>query len=713
MVPICYTYCYVYLVGGIVFAIGLYFAFKQGYVGFSGTRLRNLLICLAVFGVFALLQGWLQHAPMDEAQPAPYRGGAEHVLDEQSVRGQPIDYAIMIGYFVAILAVGTWFGRRQRTTKDFFFGGQRFAWWLIAFSLIATTVGSYSFVKYSRVGYTYGLASSQSYLNDWIWFPLLVFGWLPILYFSRVTSVPEYFGRRFGPAVRLWATFYILIYLVGYVGVNLFTMGKVLNTLVGWDIRWAALVVATISASYVTVGGQTSVIMTDLLQGVMLLLAGLLVLALGIHYLGGFETFWANLPRETRLAFANFNQKPDFPSVGIFWQDAVANSAMFYFLNQGIAMRFLASRSLADSRKAVLVMMLVLMPVAACVVASGGWIARALVNAGALPDDIRPDQAFFIASELLCRPGVFGLILAALTAALMSTVDTLITAVSAIVVNDLYRPYIHPKANEKQLLRTARISAVSVTVLGVLLVPVFMRFRSIYEAHGAFTAAVTPPLVVVLLLSVFCRRFTRAAALATLVGGMVAITFSLFYPQVIKPFSFGVPMQDPEGAGILWGMRQFQFMRAFYGLSASALIAVVVMWLSRPEPLARQRGLVWGTIAEAIRHYKGSPGSEQKHRASTGSVRVMEEELPLVGEGQLPVVHLSGQLAESIEAAPGDLVYICDTRHWLGGLRSAQAIVQRIDTAAEGRVLWLGPQTHETVVARSRRNRPFRIQRLY
>ena len=109
--------------------------------------------------------------------------------------GTSLDYGIMIGYFVLMLIIGTWFGRNNKNTKDFFFGGQRFSWWLISFSLVATTVGSYSFVKYSKVAFGYGIASSQTYMNDWFWMPLLVFGWLPILS-SRVVSIPEYFERR-------------------------------------------------------------------------------------------------------------------------------------------------------------------------------------------------------------------------------------------------------------------------------------------------------------------------------------------------------------------------------------------------------------------------------------------------------------------------------------------------------------------------------------
>ena len=105
----------------------------------------------------------------------------------------------------------------------------------------------------------------------------------------------------------------------------------------------------------------------------------------------------------------------------------------------------------SEGRKAIMVVALVLMPVAACVVASGGWVGKALVHAGVLPSNMQASEAFFITAEFLSRPGLFGLIMAALTAALMSTVDTLITAVAAIVVNDIYKPYLRARAGEREL----------------------------------------------------------------------------------------------------------------------------------------------------------------------------------------------------------------------------------------------------------------------
>ncbi|MBN2447472.1 MAG: sodium:solute symporter family protein [Phycisphaerae bacterium] len=696
---------YQYTVGGLVFIIGVIYAARQGYVGFTGRGLRNLLILVGGLAVFVGVQGYLQYAPMATADEVPYAGGYEY----KQTLGTPLDYGIVIAYFLAILAIGTWFGRNQRTSKDFFFGGQRFSWWLIAFSLLATTVGSYSFVKYSQVAYKYGLSSSQTYLNDWLWVPLLIFGWLPILYFSRITSIPEYFERRFGRSVRNWATIFLLVYLVGYVGVNLFTMGKVFNILLNWDIFWSAVIVAGVSACYVTVGGQTSVIMTDLFQGVMLMVVGLLLLVLGIDYLGGFDLFWQHLPRGHRTAFSGFNSDPSFPAVGIFWQDAMANSAMFYFLNQGMVMRFMAARSVGQARRAAIFTPLILMPLAACVVASGGWVGKALVHAGVLPPDIKASEAFFVSAEFLSRPGVFGLILAALTAALMSTVDTLITAVSAVVVNDYYKPYVRPDAREDQLLRVARLSAVGVAVLGVALVPVFMMFKTIYEAHGAFTAAVTPPMVVTLLLSVFWRRFTKTAALATLVGGMAAIVFSLFVPQVIGPFAHGVKMVD-AGDGFFAGAQQFKFMRAFYGLVVSGVIAVVVTLFTRPEPFEKCRGLVWGTIADAIKHYKGGAAGRERAGARVLAVASTYDDDALHPKLGLPKVCISRGVAEPLGIGVGDLVHVSDRRRWLGGLRSTHAVVADIIADGEASHIQVGPSTAKMVGLNRRPTEPLSIE---
>jgi solute:Na+ symporter, SSS family len=701
------TFLYQYIVGGFVFLVGVLVAFRQGSLSWTGHGGRWLAILVAGLLFFAGIQGFLQFAPMSEAPAVPYAGGYQ----PKDQLGTPLDYAVMVAYFIGIVIVGTMFSGGKGGTKDFFFGGQRFAWWLIAFSLAASVVGSYSFVKYSQIAYNHGIASTQTYLNDWFWLPLVLFGWLPILYFGRLTSIPEYFEKRFSVSARRVVTALLLVYLVGYIGINLFTMGKALNQLLGWSIFWSAALVACVSAAYVTFGGQTAVIMTDLFQGLMLLGAGLVLLALGAAELGGFDMLWDHLPRGHRLAFPDFNADPDYPGVGIFWQDAMANSAMFFFLNQGILMRFMAARSVEEGRKAAVAVMVILMPVAAIVVASGGWVGRAFVHAGLLPDTIEGGRVFFVVGEMLAVPGVFGLILAALVAALMSTVDTLVTAVAAVVVNDVVRP-MRPDFSDQQLLLAARITSISVTIVGVALVTVFQQFDTIYAAHSAFTAAISPPMVVALLMGVFWRRYTPAAALATMIGGSALIVLSIVFPQIITPIAHGVPMVElgPD-EGLLGGMKQYKFMRALFGLLVSVGLGVVVTFFTTPRPLDEVKGWVWGTIPDAIRTYKGKEGTESASAFVAAALQTDLED-QAGGPGDLPTAVVSSALATSIEAEVGDLLFVSDRRWWFGGLHATHVRVREI---VGGDAAWvrLGPDAREAVVRPGRESEAVVVQRLY
>lgn len=688
------TYAYQYAIGGALLAVGLYFGWRAGYVGLGrGAPRRNLLLVLGGLAFYMGLHGYLQfvapthpHVP-GTAEPLPVRNP-----------GTALDYGVMIGYFLAILAVGTWFGRYNKSTRDFFFGGQKFSWWFITMSLVATTIGSYSFVKYSRIAYSHGIASSQTYTNDWFWLPLFLFGWLPIIFFSKVVSIPEYFDRRFGRGARMTVTALLLVYLVGYIGINLFTMGKVLEALVGWDLFTAACVVAAISAVYVTWGGQTSVIVTDLFQGFMLLLAGGLIIYLGFDALGGAGGFWTSLPPGHRMAFPAFNDDPSYSMVGVFWQDAMANSAVFYFLNQGVMMRFLSTRSVNEGKKAIVATALVLMPVAAVVVASGGWVGAALTGAGLMPEVANPSDAFFRVSALLAAPGVFGLIMAALTAALMSTVDTLITAVSAIAVNDIWRPYVRPDRPDGYYLKIARNTAVIVTLVGVALVPVFMQFDSIYSAHGAFTAAVTPPLVVAVLYAILWPRFTPTAATATVLGGAIAIAASVVWPELVAPFAHGVPTVTLDGTE-LTGAKAYKFMRALYGLVASGVIGFVVTLFTKPRPAEEIVGLTQATSAAL----SGRAPAELYAKRPRVEADVVESKTDVddaeTGEA---MVRLSAAARDAIGGAPGGSVLVSDPRWWFGGLRSMRATIAAEPLPADGPAIELGPELRKRVMHRRR-----------
>jgi SSS family solute:Na+ symporter len=595
-------------------------------------------------------------------------------MDSTTVVGTQLDFWVVVFYFVAIFGFGAFFAKFTRSTKDFFFGGQRFSWWLITFSCVASVVGSYSFIKYSAAGFRYGMSSSMSYLNDWIVMSFLLLGWLPIIYFSRVGSVPDYFRKRFDERTAITATIIVLIYMVGYIGINLYTMGVALNALLGTDIFGSAVLVAVICAVYVTVGGQTSVIMTDLAQGIILLIAGFVLFFLGLKVLGGWEGFWSGLPLLHKLPFAPFNRPKEFHFVGVFWQDGVANTFALYMMNQGFILRFLSLKSVKEIKKTFLALILVLMPLAAFAVSNAGWLGRAMQTHGFLPADVNPEQIFVHVAGKVCIPGLFGFVMAALTAALMSTIDTLINAVSAIAVNDVYKPHIRDGLSDKHYLRVARIVSLSSALLGIALVPLFASFQSIYLAHGSFTASITPPMVITILLGAYWKRYTSSAAFWTLFGGSLIVALSLVWPVLISPFSQGA---DPAGG--------FKYMRALYGLAGSLLIGVAVSYLTKAKSSVRLQGLVVGTLDKSKEEYKGGPVNETEGKKAR---------VKLVKEKEIAGIHVSREVASLLSANVGDLVHVSDRRWWLGGLRSTQAKITGLHDK-EGEVVFIAPDLVE------------------
>ncbi|MCA9242687.1 MAG: sodium/solute symporter [Phycisphaerales bacterium] len=627
---------------------------------------------------------------------------AEAPFKMQTGRGEAIDYVIIVGYLALVLGFGSIFGRFTKSTRDFFFSGSKFSWWLIGMSMVATGVGSHSFIKYAQTGYEHGLSSTMSYTNDWFFIPFFMFGWLPIIYFSRVRSVAEYFERRFNTPCRIAAMLLMLNYMLMYIGYNLFTLGKAANQVLGIDVETGIIVISVVSAIYITAGGQTAVIFTDLMQGAMLLFAGLLLFAIGLNRIGmdggiidGLSVFWQHLSLTERLPFSGFNKPNNFSFVGVFWQDAIAGSIMFLFVNQGLMMRFMAARSVNEGRKCILFNTLLILPISAVVVGNAGWLCNVCVKMGLIEAPNPANEAFVTVAEFLCHPGVFGFVLAALAAALMSTLDTLTNASASLFVYDVYQPYLAKDRSDRHYMRVARIATVCTSMTGLGLALWFAtRGEDLYKLHGFFQALVTPPIVAAVFMGAFWKRFTSEGALASMVGGIGALYLSIKYPILVEPFANWLHGVEPDKSG------DYPFMRAMFGLVNAGVIGVVVSWFTTPKADDEIAGLWIGSMKLSKKLFKGG----EPNPAVGKTVQVMPfqtidgtcstttaisldpaknkpdaeiQRIRAAGGGpppaEYPIVRLAKPQMERLKANEGDLVFIADARRWLGGLRSCHA----------------------------------------
>jgi len=632
---------------------------------------------------------------------------------EHVIHTTPIFWTIIVGYFVLILGFGSYFAKYNKSTNDFFFSGRRFSWWLITMSIVATGVGSHSFLKYSAKAFEHGFSSTMTYMNDWFFVPFFLFGWLPIIYYTKIRSIPDYFERRFNRNVRTLATIAILGYMIGYIAIGFLTMGKTLEPVLGWDLYTIVWVVAIIAGIYITFGGQTAVIFTDLAQGFVLIFAGILVFILGIHYLGGFDVFWHALPPDFKLPLADFNKPSDFNFVGIFWQDGVAGSVGFLFMNQGLIMRFMATKSVNEGRKAAAFNILVLLPISTIVVSNAGWIGKAvsIVTPENWDAAIKLDHVFTQVAALVTSSEVaFAFIIAAVAAALMSTVDTLINAVAAVVINDIYRPIVKNR-DDKHYLKVAMIVSAGTTVLGALSVSFFDNFPTLYEAHAFFHSTMTPPLVIAIFLGIFWKRYTTLAAVATFLVGAYLMWLGNAYPALlIGPFDHGIAM-DPVhpytyiralyntavclGTGVLFS---FIFPRSLEvklaGSTSRAMSRAKAYFADESDKTTSVRdifftlygGLAWSlntfvknaateeqldgitvwSLEKARERFKGSKPNDR-----AGKKVLVQWKLSDTEDGLL---HFSAKQMDTMAADVGDLVYISDKRVWLGGLKSIHAV---------------------------------------
>jgi len=175
-------------------------------------------------------------------------------------------------------------------------------------------------------------------------------------------------------------------------------------------------------------------------------------------------------------------------------------------------------------------------------------------------------------------------------------------------------------------------------------------------------------MVVAILLGMFWTRYNQPAALATLVGGGL-LSMVTFIPGVdeilVRPFSFGM------------GPESYAFTRALFGLVTSVAIGMAVALATRPQPMARLLGLVAGTQLDALRLYKGGAPNLNEGQIVEGVARVD------AGLGEGFVVALSPVARDRLRARPGDMVYVCDDRWWLGGLRSFHGRVTDAAPAGE------------------------------
>ncbi|HXF95042.1 MAG TPA: sodium:solute symporter [Gemmatimonadales bacterium] len=500
-----------------------------------------------------------------------------------------LDTLVIVLYFAVIFAIGWWAARREKiASADYFLASREVGWLAVAASLFASNIGSEHLVGLAGTGAASGLAVGHF---EWLaCLILLMLGWVFVPFYLRsgVFTMPEFLERRYNSAARWYLTTVSIIgYVLTKISVTLFAGALVIQEILGLSIWAGAAAVVVATGVYTIAGGLRAVIYTEVLQTGVLIIGSVFLVLLGLDAVGGWSGLTARVPPDFFSMWKPVDH-PNFPWTGIVFGAPILG-VWYWCTDQYIVQRVLAARTPAAARAgAIGAGFLKILPVFIFVLP--GVIAAALYPDIAAGGE---DQAYPALVARLLPAGLKGLVIAALLAALMSSLSSVFNSCSTLITWDVYRK-LRPAAGERELVYVGRLATGVLVVLGLLWIP-FMKFISsqLYIYLQSVQAYIAPPIAACFLLGLFWPRLNGAGAMASLLAGFVLGALRLGLELAHGPQHTGLP------AGSLWAtIAEINFLHyAVILFLVCTAVLVAVSLATRPPAPEQLRDLTYRTLS--------------------------------------------------------------------------------------------------------------------
>ena len=506
----------------------------------------------------------------------------------------PLDLVMVGLYVVFIVAVGFYFARRTETTDDYFLAGRSLTWWLIGFSLFASNVSSSTLVGLSSAAFSSGIAVyNYEWMAALVLIVFIVF-FLPFYLKTRIFTMPEFLERRFDERSRYYFSgVMIFMNIVIDTAAALYAGALVVQIIYPEIPLWISVVILGILAGIYTIaGGLKAVVYTDAVQAVLLLIGAFLVAVLSFNAIGG---SWADVkaavPAEDLSIILPAND-PVMPWPGLLTGVFLLG---FYFwgTNQFMVQRTLGAKNLNHGRWGALFAGLLKLPIIFIMVMPG-LFGRLLYPAAEYPALAANSDLIFPTLMFDLLPiGIRGLIIAALVAAIMSSVDSTLNSASTLVTMDFIKK-LKPNAPNKTLVVAGRVVTFAFMTLAILWAPQILKFPDIWTYLQSMLAYLCPPFVACFVMGIFWKRSNRTAAFLALIVGhaAVALFFVLHLTGVIIVQTG--PLDAAQQAAVAAGTPVLHFLYLAPILLIISILVIVGVSLSGEKPDAETvRELTW------------------------------------------------------------------------------------------------------------------------
>lgn len=454
-----------------------------------------------------------------------------------------IDYIIFIVYAILIVGLGLWLSRSKKghdeNSKDYFLAGGTLSWWAIGASLIAANISAEHFIGMSGSGYRVGLGIAA---YEWIGAITLIMVakyLLPIMINKNIYTMPQLAKERYGQGVSFffsffWILVYIFVNLTSVAWLGAIAMEQILGVPRAYGVP-GLLIFAGVYSIY---GGLKAVAWTDVLQVIFLVGGGLItaffalsavsdhgsaidgfrIVLMKVREVPGDMHF--NMIIDGKLNSALFK---DLPGLAVIFGAMWLTNIGYWGFNQYIIQKGLAAKNLKEAKKGLIfaAYLKILIPI---IVIIPGITAYVLFNNPDLQHNLHDlqgsigiaDEAYPWLLRNFTPVGIRGLAFAALVAAVVSSLASMLNSTSTIFTLDIYKPLIKPDASEKQLVKMGRIIALLALIIAMIAAkPLLGGLDQAFQYIQEYTGFIYPGVVVVFGMGLLWKRATNRAALWT------------------------------------------------------------------------------------------------------------------------------------------------------------------------------------------------------
>lgn len=475
-----------------------------------------------------------------------------------------LDYMIFIVYGIIIVGVGLWVSRdkegHQKNADDYFLASKSLPWWAIGASLIAANISAEQFIGMSGSGFAIGLAIAS---YEWMAaLTLIIVGkyFLPIFIEKGLYTIPEFVEKRYSTNLKtILAVFWIALYVFVNLTSVLYLGALALETIMGIPMIYGVLGLALFAASYSLYGGLSAVAWTDVIQVVFLILGGLVTtylaldtVSVGEGVLAGFKHIYEAAPDSFHMILDKaHDQYKNLPGIGVIVGGMWVANLYYWGFNQYIIQRTLAAKSLRESQRGIvfagflklIIPLIVVIPgIAAFVMVNDGSIMASLGDAAQnnIPTMESADKAYPWLLQFL-PTGLKGVAFAALAAAIVSSLASMLNSTSTIFTMDIYKPYFNPNASDKQTVNTGRISAAVALLIAGCIAPQLAGLDQAFQFIQEYTGVVSPGILAVFMLGLFWKKSTNKGAIA---GVLASIPIAMYFKVAPNGWVAGTSLES-------------------------------------------------------------------------------------------------------------------------------------------------------------------------